>query len=91
MQWSPAPQRCHGDPIFEYPRGGDFVLPRDSVPRYSGYAVYGAGVAGNLGVPGRLLKEYRRECDGSGGRSSKVGFLPLPYTMSPRCGRVYIG
>jgi hypothetical protein len=61
MQWSPAPQRCHGDPISEYPRGGDVFLPRDSVPRDSGYAVYAAGVAGHLGVPGRLLKEYRRE------------------------------
>jgi hypothetical protein len=60
MHWSPVPQRYHGDPISEYPRGGDVFLPRDSVPS-SGYAVYAAGVAGDLGVPGRLLKEYRRE------------------------------
>jgi hypothetical protein len=61
FHWSPSPQRCHGDPIAEYPRGGDIFLPRDSVPRDSGYAVYAAGVAGNLGVPGMILKEYRRE------------------------------
>jgi hypothetical protein len=61
MKWSPAPQRYHGDPISEYPQAGDVFLARDSVPRDSGYAVYAAGVAGELGVPGRLLREYRRE------------------------------
>jgi hypothetical protein len=60
-KWSPAPQRYHGDPITEYPHGGDVFLARDSVPRDSGYAVYAAGVVGGLGVPGRLLREYRRE------------------------------
>jgi hypothetical protein len=29
MHWSTAPQRCLGDPISEYPRGGDVFLPRD--------------------------------------------------------------
>jgi hypothetical protein len=29
MHWSPAPRRFHGDPISEYPRGGDVFLPRD--------------------------------------------------------------
>jgi hypothetical protein len=56
-KWSPAPQRFHGYPISEYPRG-DVFLPRDSIPRDSGYAVYAASVSGNLRVPGRLLKEY---------------------------------
>jgi hypothetical protein len=60
-QWSPAPQRCHGDNISEYPRGGDVFLPRDSVKRDSGYSVYAASVAGNLGVLWSLLKEFRRE------------------------------
>jgi hypothetical protein len=61
FHWSPSPPRFHGDPIAEYPHEVDVFLPRDSIPRDSGYAVYAAGVAGNLGVPGRLLKEYRRE------------------------------
>ena len=61
MKWSPAFQRHHGDPLSEYPQGGDVLLKRDSVPRDSGYAVYAAAVLGGLGVPGRLLREYRRE------------------------------
>jgi hypothetical protein len=61
MQWSPAPQRRHGDPLAEYGMGGDTTIRGETHARDSQYSLYVSALRGNLPIPGRLIGEYRRE------------------------------